>query len=160
MNDARPLVKSISAATARTIRSDVLRPGMSPDALVYPGDDHPQGLHAGSFAGDDLVGIATVYPEAPPEALRGEIPLDAYAPGASYRLRGMATLPEVRGAGHGRALLEQCFEHLRNQGARYLWCNARLMAVPFYQRLRLISVGPEFEIEGIGPHYVMWREVA
>jgi GNAT superfamily N-acetyltransferase len=156
------MIRPISAAATRPLRAEVLRPGQPPDALVYPGDDHPDALHVGAFdLGPDgterLVGIATVHPEPPPAAHRGVIPEDAYVYGAAFRLRGMATRPEVRGAGHGRALLDACFERVRNRGATYLWCNARLVALAFYERMGLVPVGDQFEIEGIGPHYVMWR---
>lgn len=149
-------VLSIPAAETRQLRSDVLRPGIPPKDLVYPGDDHRQSLHVGAFDGDVLVAIATVYPEPPPEAHRGAIPDAAYAEGASLRLRGMGSLPEYRGQGYGRAALERCFAHGRAIGAGFLWCNARLVAVPFYERLGLAAVGEEFDIPGIGPHYVMW----
>ncbi len=148
------MIRPISAAETRPLRSLVLRPGAPPETLVYPGDDHPEALHLGAFEGDRLVGIATVYPEPPPEAHRGVIP-----PGDAFRLRGMATTPDVRGAGYGRRLLEGCYEHVRAQGARVLWCNARVGARAFYLALGLQTVGPEFEIEGIGPHYVMWCAV-
>jgi GNAT superfamily N-acetyltransferase len=158
------MIRPITAAETRPLRAEVLRPGQRPDTLVYPGDDDPDALHVGAFdLGPDgmarLVGIATVHPEPPPEAHRGPIPEDAYDYGAAFRLRGMATLPGVRGAGHGRALLDACFEHVRDRAGAYLWCNARLVAVGFYERMGLVPVGDEFEIEGIGPHYVMWRAV-
>ena len=65
----------------------------------------------------------------------------------------------ARGAGLGRLVLEECFAVVRERGGSVLWCNARLVAVPFYARLGMAPVGPEFDIPGIGPHYVMWREV-
>ena len=40
--------------------------------------------------------------------------------------------------------------------ANLLWCSARVVALDFYKHLGLQTVGSEFEIEGIGPHYVMW----
>src|SRR5690606_13479424 len=58
-----PMIRPISAAETRPLRSLVLRPGAPPETLVYPGDDHPEALHLGAFEGDRLVGIATVYPE-------------------------------------------------------------------------------------------------
>ena len=73
------------------------------------------------------------------------------------RLRGMATSDEARGTGIGRDLLMACFAHVREADGRYLWCNARIGAVGFYERMGLQTVGPEFPIEGIGPHFVMWR---
>lgn len=153
------LVRSVPAAATRPLRAQILRPGQPPERLVYPGDDHPQALHAGAFDGDTLVGIATIYPEPPPEEHRGPIPDTAFRDGAAFRLRGMATVPEARGTGAGRLLLERCYAHVREQGAAVLWCNARTPAVGFYERLGMQTVGDEFGIEGIGPHYVMWRRV-
>jgi GNAT superfamily N-acetyltransferase len=153
-------VRALDPADVRPMRSLVLRPGQPPQNLVYDGDDHPQALHAGAFDGDLLVSIATVYPEAPPDALRGPLPEAAYAEGASFRLRGMATLPERQGGGYGRATLKAACAHVREAGARYLWCNARVTALGFYERLGFEAVGEEFEIAGIGPHYVMWLDCA
>lgn len=158
------MVRPIPAAETLSLRHLVLRPDQPAEALVYPGDDHPDALHVGAFdigpdAAERLVGIASVYPEPPPEAHRGAIPDDAYPYGAAFRLRGMATLPEVRGAGHGRALLDALFEHVQERGATYLWCNARLVALAFYQTMGLVPVGEEFDIVPIGPHYMMWRAV-
>lgn len=148
------MIRPITAAETRGLRAEVLRPGHAPDTLVYPGDERPDGLHVGAFHDGRLVGIATVYPEAPPEAYRNRLPT-----GEAFRLRGMATLPEVRGTGYGRDLLEACFTHVRTHEARLLWCNARVVAQGFYERLGLEATGPEFDIPGVGPHYVMWVDV-
>jgi GNAT superfamily N-acetyltransferase len=153
------IVRAVDAAAVRPLRSLVLRPGQPPEALVYEHDDHPLTLHAAAFEGDEIVGIATVYPEIPPQAQRGQIPDSAYGAGASFRLRGMASHPRVRGRGAGRAVLERCFEHIRAHDAAYLWCNARLGALGFYEGMGFETVGDEFDIPGIGPHYVMWRRV-
>jgi GNAT superfamily N-acetyltransferase len=148
------MIRPITAADTRPLRAKVLRPGHAPETLVYPGDDHPDGLHAGAFHEGRLVGIATIYPEAPPEAYRDHMPA-----GEAFRLRGMATLPDVRGSGYGRMLLDACFAHMREKGATVLWCNARVVAQGFYERLGLQTIGPEFDIPDIGPHYVMWTEL-
>ncbi len=101
------MVRPISAAETRPVRHSVLRPDKPADTLVYPGDDHPEGAHFGAYDdGDRLVGIATVYPETPPEEHRGAIPDSAFVPGGAVRLRGIANVADVRGGGHGRELLE------------------------------------------------------
>jgi GNAT superfamily N-acetyltransferase len=152
------LIRPIPAADTRPLRQAVLRPGKTLEELVYPGDDDPRGVHLGAY--DDagrLVGIASVFPDVAPHHLAGTIPNAAFDPGAAFRLRGMATLPEVRGAGHGRQLLEACFDHVREQGGTYLWCNARVNAAGFYEAMGLKAFGDAFEIDLIGPHYVMGR---
>lgn len=142
------------------MRQSVLRPGKTLEDLVYPGDDHPRGAHFGAYDdGGRLVGIASVFPDVAPDHLAGTIPPAAFDSDAAFRLRGMATLPHVRGAGYGRHLLEACFEHVRKQGGTYLWCNARVNAAGFYHAMGLDAFGDAFEIDLIGPHYVMGRSL-
>ncbi len=72
----------------------------------------------------------------------------------------MATTAAVRGSGAGRRLLQACFQHVRAGGGGLLWCNARLVALGFYERMGLEREGELFELPGIGPHYVMCRWLA
>lgn len=147
-------VRPISAAETRPLRSEILRPGQPPANLAYPGDDVPGSFHAGAFVDGTLVGIATVHPEpmpAPPDA-------DVDASNA-FRLRGMATRAGLQRGGIGRAVLGRCIEHVREAGAEVLWCNARVGAIGFYERLGFRTLGDEFDIAGIGPHFVMWKDV-
>jgi GNAT superfamily N-acetyltransferase len=155
-----PTVRRVPAPIVRPLRTRVLRPGWA-DRLATYDQDETVAVHVAAFLDghDEPDGVGTVYAEAPPDVNRDEIPAGAYAPDASWRLRGMATSDEARGTGLGRLVLEECFEIVREHGGRFLWCNARLVALPFYERLGLMAVGPEFDIPGIGPHYVMWREV-
>lgn len=156
MIDVRP----ISAAATRPLRSEILRPGQPPERLVYPGDDAPGSFHAGAFVGGTLVGIATVYPEpmplTPDPAAGSGRAVDA---SNAFRLRGMATRADLQGQGIGRITLRRCIEHVRDSGAEVLWCNARSGALGFYTGFGFATVGEEFEIEGIGPHFVMWTDV-
>ncbi len=92
------------------------------------------------------MGIASLYREDRPGG-----------PTEGWRLRGMATEADVRGAGFGTALLAAAIEHVAASGGRELWCNARLVAVGFYQRAGFGVVSEEFDIPGIGPHVVMAR---
>ena len=155
-----PVARRVPAAVVRPLRTQILRPTWTDRLATYEQDEtvavHVAAFRDGHEAPD---GVGTVYAEAPPDANRDEIPAAAYADGASWRLRGMATSEAARGSGLGRVVLEACFAVVREAGGRVLWCNARLVAVPFYERLGLAAVGPEFDIPGIGPHYVMWRAV-
>lgn len=147
-------IRAITAAETRPLRSTVLRPGQPPDALAYPGDDAPSSFHAGAIVDDEVVGIASVFRE--PMPLAPDADVDA---ADAFRLRGMATRPDLRGGGLGSAVLRRCIEHVRETGAEVLWCNARTSALGFYQRLGFETVGDEFDIAGIGPHFVMWTRV-
>jgi GNAT superfamily N-acetyltransferase len=144
-------IERVAAAEVRPLRSEVLRPGIAAEALVYAGDDAPDALHlAARDIEGGIHGIASLNREAPPDG-NAE---------AAWRLRGMATRAGSRGQGLGRRLLHACFRHVRAAGGGLLWCNARVVAVGFYARLGLRKQGEEFDIAGIGPHYVMSRRLA
>ena len=154
-------VRRVPADAVRPLRTVVLRPGWEPGRLATYPEDETVAVHVAAFleGRGEPDGVGTVYAQAPPAALAGEIPAAAYGEGASWRLRGMATSDAARGTGLGRAVLDACFETVRRRGGAVLWCNARLGAVGFYRRMGMVTAGPEFEIEDIGSHYVMWRAV-
>jgi len=133
--------------TARTIdlRWRVLRANQPRDACAYPGDDAPETFHLAALVDDEVVSVASFYAEPHPEVV-------GLAP---YRLRGMATAPELRGRGLGTELVRRGLMALTSRGADVLWCNARIGAVPFYERLGFARQGEVFELPMIGPHYVM-----
>jgi ribosomal protein S18 acetylase RimI-like enzyme len=74
---------------------------------------------------------------------------------SAYQLRGMATAPEARGLGLGRALVRECAAFTRANDAQLLWCNARSGAVGFYRKFGFEVMGGEFEIPDVGPHFRM-----
>lgn len=152
-------IRALSAAETRPLRSEVLRPGQPPASLVYPGDDVPGSFHAGAVVDGDIVGIATVYPEPMPLDVDMRLPDPTLDPSNAFRLRGMATRATLQGSGLGRAVLMRCIDHARASGAEVLWCNARVSALGFYQRLGFETIGDAFDITGIGPHFVMWKDV-
>jgi predicted GNAT family N-acyltransferase len=142
-----PSVRPIEAEQTRILRQRILRPHKQTYELVYPGDDAPDSLHVGAFEEDELVGVASVMREQ----RSGEDD-----PGA-WRIRGMATIPEVRGHGHGGALLERCLVHVAAHGGTLAWCTARVTAMAFYRHFGFEAQGEPFEVPVIGTHYVMTR---
>ena len=127
----------------------MLRPNLAPEASVFPGDDAPTSQHFGAFACDELVGIATLIQEASP--------LDGRA--TDWRLRGMATVPQVRNRGIGGMLLSRCIAHVRAGGGNRLWCHGRSTARRFYERHGLKAIGAEFLSPHTGPHYLFVLEL-
>jgi predicted GNAT family N-acyltransferase len=143
-----PLIRRIEPEEVRPLRHRVLRPGQGVEETVYPGDELDDTVHLGAFDGDRLVGIASLYRED-----------RAGGPAGGWRLRGMATEPDVRGGGFGAELLADAAHHVRASGGDELWCNARASAVGFYRRAGFDVVSEEFEVPGIGPHVVMARAI-
>src|SRR6185369_10778696 len=115
-------VRVITAGETLPLRQRVLRPGRAIAAAQFSGDDAPSTRHFGAFRDGRLVGIASLFLVELPEQ-----------PGlAARQLRGMATAPEARGMGFGRALVLACVAFTRENGAQLLWCNARTPAAGFY----------------------------
>jgi GNAT superfamily N-acetyltransferase len=142
-------IRRISAIETLQLRQQVLRPNQRPEEQVYPNDDAPDTLHAGAFRDGMLIGIATVFRDAPP----GETNPRA------WRLRGMAVLPEMQGQGIGRALVEFCVAYIRAQNGALLWCNGRTSARAFYESLGFRATGAEFDLPVSGAHFVFRREL-
>ena len=50
-------------------------------------------------------------------------------------------------------------KELKKRDCDMVWCNARLVAVNFYKSVGFKITGELFGIEGIGPHYYMYKEI-
>ena len=142
-------VRPISATDARTVRHPVLREGLPPESAILDRDDDPSTSHFGAFEHERLVAVATFFPEDCPG--RPESP--------AWRLRGMATLPEARGRGAGRALVERGARLAREAAAELLWCQARVTARGFYAKLGFSAEGDPFELPRTGRHFLMIKEL-
>lgn len=149
-----------TAITARPIRPEqthalrhtVLRPHQTLAEMDYDGDGLPTTLHLGAIRDKDgkVLGVVTLNLETP-------MPIEP-APN-DCRLRGMAVAHSAQGTGVGRLLVERAIHDAAQRGAKRLWCNARVSAMGFYEKLGFITIGERFEIKHIGPHYVMFVAV-
>ena len=142
-------IRPITSVEARTVRLPVLRPGLPPESAILDHDDDPRTRHFGAFDGAKLVGVATFFPEPCP-----------VRPGPrAWRLRGMATFPEMQGRGGGSSLVAEGLRVARADNAELMWCNARVSARGFYEKLGFATVGNEFVLPVAGPHYVMIKDL-
>jgi GNAT superfamily N-acetyltransferase len=143
-------VQRVEAAVTRPLRRRVLRPHETLDQLVLQGDDDPDAGHFAVIEGDEVVATGSVRRERPPWP----------AEGPAWRLRGMATTEDRRRRGLGGAVLAAAIAHVGDHGGGLVWCNARLPAVPFYQRAGFVTRGDRWEDPLIGPHIAMELLVA
>lgn len=139
--------RAVSVDVVRPLRRAILRPGQSDDAIAFAGDDDPQTLHSAVSIENEVVAVATVMRDPHPHDPR---------PG-DWRIRGMATLDELRNRGIGAALLDACESHAREHEARRLWCTARVKARAFYERAGWTVEGEALQLPTIGPHYLMQK---
>ena len=72
----------------------------------------------------------------------------------------MATLDDMQGRGAGRALIAEGVRVAAAAGASLIWCNARVSARGFYEKVGFVAVGGEFELPDSGNHYVMLKSLS
>lgn len=142
----KPLIKLISAPDTFPLRQQ-MRPLRRESEQGNPEDLHPRSFHVGCFLENELIGIASFNPESHEDFV-------AQTP---YRLRGMATHFDYQGQGIGRATLRFGFSELARRQSDFLWCNARVGAFSFYEKMGLSLHGPLFDIPPIGAHKVMYK---
>lgn len=140
-------VEQVDAATTHPLRGSVLRPGRP---VEIPGDDDAGTLHLAARLPDGrVVGVVRFHPADCP-----------WQPAErAWQLRGMATDPEVRGAGAGRALVAEGLVRLAALDADLVWCDARQAAVGFYERMGFTVVTDPYDVPGVGPHRGMVVEL-
>ena len=80
-------------------------------------------------------------------------------PATEWRIRGMAVVEEERGTGLGAEVLLGMLAKMAEQGGSKVWANARTGVVGFYERHGFLRQGEEFELPGIGPHFVVAANV-
>ena len=143
MSSTALTVEESDADTTYPLWRDLLRGGRPVPRLEDP---------AGTFhlaardAGGRVVGVVRYSPAPCPWQP------DARAP---WQLRGMATAPEVRGLGAGRALVAEGLAHVAARGGDLVWCDARTTAAGFYERMGFTVVTGEYDKPGVGPHVGM-----
>lgn len=136
-----------SAEQLIDLRHAVLRDGLPREEAIFKGDADPQSRHYAAFYQGDPVCCTTLHPST-------------WESEPAWHLRGMATAPAFRGRGVGTALMKLLEEDLRASSVvRLLWCNARVPASRFYQKLGWVIRSDIFEIPTAGPHYRMTRRI-
>ena len=140
---------SIDAEKIRPLRHAELRKGQDFSTTSYLRDHDAETFHMACMVDSNVVTCATFYPEQSEK-------LNAVN---AYRLRGMATHSNFQRKGYARDLIKAAFLELKAKGADFVWCNARIVALDFYKSMGFKIKGDQFDIETIGPHYYMYKEI-
>lgn len=143
-------VKKISAVATYPLRHEVLWPHIEKEADCGIEVDKQEGtFHVGALKDETVVSIATFLIEK-----HEDIPYKN-----QYRLRAMATSPEHRGANFGKKVIEFAIQELRNRNVEVVWCDAREVALGFYEKLGFKVTGDFYNVPDIGPHKLMYYEI-
>jgi predicted GNAT family N-acyltransferase len=143
-------VSEVPAEETYSLRGAVLRPNGG--EITWAGDEDEGTFHLAARTPDGrIVGVVRFSPAPCPWR-----PMAA----AAWQLRGMATDESVRGSGAGRALVVDGLRRVADRGGHLVWCDARVAAAGFYERMGFTVVTEEFDRPGIGPHVGMCTDLA
>ena len=140
------IIRQAQFAEVIDLRHRILRAGLSRDTAIFPGDELPSNYHFGAFL------------DAPdsPALCCATFHLNSWKDQPAWQLRGMATDPAWTSRGLGTAVLDLAIRSITaSSPANRFWCNARLTAVPFYQKVGWEIASDRFEIPSAGPHHQM-----
>ncbi len=135
------------------MRHRLLRAGLPKETAQFPGDNESSTWHIGVF-----------YPFPPDENAPlvscASFMLNSYKDEPAWQLRGMCSDDKYQRQGFGSRLLK-CAEAaiIRGSPIRLFWCNARVPAIPFYQRHGWSVDSDEFDIPTAGPHRKLMKLV-
>ena len=124
------------------VRHAVLRNGLPLKTCAFDRDEDIDTLHIGAYANKKLVGVLTLLPNA-----------------TDVQLRGMAVLPEMQKLGIGFQLILEAEKCVMSMGISLLWMNARLVAIPSYERCGYQKLGDKFRLPFGGEHYKMIKNL-
>ncbi len=112
-------------------------------------DDLPTTFHVGAYKNGEIVAIGTFLQQQN----------EKFKAKNQYRLRAMATSPKVRGENFGKQVIDFALEELKNRKVDLLWCDARKVALGFYEKMGFKTLGDFYEVPIIGPHKLMYKSL-
>lgn len=106
-------------------------------------------FHVGAFKNGELVSVGTFLVQ------QNEKFEEKY----QYRLRAMATSPKVRGENFGKEVIDFALKELKIREVELLWCDAREVAIGFYEKMGFNILGDFYEVPMIGKHKLMYKKL-
>jgi GNAT superfamily N-acetyltransferase len=149
------VIRQVGVAKVLDLRHKVLRAGLPIEAAHFEGDQAQTTLHLAAFQTN-----ASGHPGENPVACLS-LMLNSFNGQPAWQLRGMAVEPSLQRHGLGSRLLAHAEQAAAADGSvGLLWCNARLGATGFYQKMGWSIVSSEFNIPTAGPHVNMIKKLA
>lgn len=94
-------------------------------------EEDNNGLHFAAFKDNAIVGVISLF-----------------AKGHDYQFRKFAVDDSVQNMGIGRQMLDHITQFAQTNGAKRLWCNARVTAIGFYLKAGFGHTGQFFSRHG------------
>lgn len=112
------------------MRKEVMYPDFTIEQVKL--DNDSEGNHLGLYVDDRLVSVVSVFEEA-----------------GVLQFRKFATALAEQGKGYGSYLLQYVMDLAVTKHCAAIWCNARLSALPFYERFGMYAEGQSWTKHGI-----------
>ncbi|MCC8424157.1 GNAT family N-acetyltransferase [Mucilaginibacter sp. UR6-11] len=111
------------------LRQQVLYPNSRLYEMEMEEDNH--GYHFGAFRDNNLAGVVSLFRD-----------------GTGFQFRKFAVAAEMQNTGIGKAMLNYIIDFAIAEGAKRIWCNARVTAIGFYLRYGFVQTGKLFSKNG------------
>lgn len=130
------------------LRHEILRKGRPVETAFFPEDKEANTRHFGLYdETEKIICCLTIIPKS-------------YKEQEAWQLRGMATREDWQGKGIGSELVAKSIDFVQSfEKKSLIWCNAREKACRFYEKLGWKIDSDRFDIEPIGPHFKMMKEL-
>lgn len=139
--------KRISAEETRYIRHQVLWSHIeNTEDCVIDIDHRDDAIHLGAFENGELLAVCSLF-RMKTSKLNYE---------QQYRLRAMGSLEKARGKGAGKAIIQEALQQTKERGVDVLWCDAREVALGFYEKLGFQRIDEWYEVPKVGRHQLMY----
>ena len=142
-------VNEITFQETLLVRQAVLRTGKPIETCFFDGDYLLETKHFGIMANQKIIGVVSVFQNKNTNFNNPN----------QYQIRGMAILNEHQNKGYGKILLMQCETYVSKTKNSLAWFNARQTAIGFYEKLGYKTFGIPFNIQNIGIHYLMFKNL-
>ncbi|MFZ3494872.1 GNAT family N-acetyltransferase [Streptomyces sp. 5.8] len=146
----------VSVEEILDLRQRVLRPGQPRASALTEVDLLPDTFHLAAHTDSGELAACATFSSEP---LPGTPALAPFATDGVWRLRKLASDPDVRGQGFGKAVLRAGLDACAARGGRLVWCSGRLAATGFYQHHGFTPVGDQYTVPGIGRHHHFVHEL-
>ncbi|MES2265541.1 MAG: GNAT family N-acetyltransferase [Bacteroidota bacterium] len=123
-------IEQITPRLTWRLRSEVLYPNQPVNSMIMEEDE--QGYHFGAFEDNKLVGAVSLFKHAD-----------------DWQFRKLAVVAATQKRGIGTQLLAYITGFVERENGTKIWCNARLSATGFYEKLGYSRVGEEFNKNGV-----------
>lgn len=133
-------IEQITPHLTWRLRRDVLYPGEYMHNMEMEEDNH--GYHFGAFEDNKLVGVVSLFQK-----------------GTDWQFRKLAVVADGQGKGIGTEILADVTAFVARENGTRLWCNARLSATGFYEKMGYTKIGNEFQKNGVD-YIIMEKSLA